>query len=388
MAWPRVGVVVAFLMLALCGLSSFTAALQLNVISKSNTSSSDLSIHNASADGDEYADCFDQPTPRRGLHPAKVLDCYNALNELFSLKYAFRPTTFARRPEVGFRLPRVVRNGTCVISIDVLDDDDADTFEPLIVYTTASEITLRCTQGDFRLGGRTLTGPRGVVDVLVFGRVWPLESGSTPSESAVAIPGELSTRRESDFLNNTSRMSLTRPAVSNLASRDKGLELINPELAAGLECYDPPLPRERHWPIDVTDCENASEEIWEDRERNQKYTFSREVVSTKFYFPLPATFRYRTCVVHLDVENEGDEDTVRLSIVEATAWVLAHKCSGEEKSLEVYGGWGKVGAGTKGLINIWVYGRPWPIQIGATNVTSLVPSQPSSLLDSEKGVAS
>lgn len=130
-----------------------------------------------------------------------------------------------------------------------------------------------------------------------------------------------------------------------------------PDLGGALECFDPPLPRERAWRINVKDCEIASDAISGDRERGQKYTFSREPVATEFYYPLPATFRYRSCVVLLDMNNNNDQDTVRLSIVEATAWVLAHKCSGEERSVDQYGGRATVGVGAKHLINVWVYGK-------------------------------
>ena len=83
------------------------------------------------------------------------------------------------------------------------------------------------------------------------------------------------------------------------------------------------------------------------------------------------------------MNNDSDEDTVKLSIIEATAWVLAHKCCGEEAPAEQYGGWGTVKAGSKGLINVWVYGRLWPPRVGATNVTSLVLARPASSINSD-----
>ena len=67
------------------------------------------------------------------------------------------------------------------------------------------------------------------------------------------------------------------------------------------------------------------------------------------------------------MNNDGDQDTVRLRIVEATAWVLAHKCSDEEKPVDRYGGRATVGVGAKDLIIVWVYGRLWPPPVVVTN---------------------
>ncbi len=380
--------VVALALLALHGTSTLAATLRSNSLSQANTSSSDvvgLSVLNISPNNDEYADCFNPATLPRGLYPAEHEDCLEAVKQLFYVKPPFRSTTFARRPGAGFKLPTVVRNGTCVISIDVMHDTDEDIFKPLLMYATARELALRCTQGAFRYGGRSLTGPKMVVEVLVFGRIRPLENGDSElvaSDSAVVVTGEQLTSRDLSLLNESS-LELTEPTMAKPASRGEILNLNNPVPFGSLQCYDPPLPRERAWPIDIKDCETATEAIFGEKQVDQKYTFSREPVATKFYYPLPATFRNRSCVVHIDMNNKGDQDTVRLSIVEATAWVLAHKCCGEEQSVEQYGGRGTVGGGSKGLINVWVYGRPWPPPAGASNMTSLVLAQPPPLIESE-----
>lgn len=391
MSLPRVSAA-ALLLIALHGFLTIAATLAPNVISLSNISTSDaisMFILKNSSNNDEYADCFNPATPRRGLYPAKLEDCLNAAEELISIRNPFRSVTFARRKIVGFPLPKVVRNGTCVISIDVINDADQDIFRPWQVYITARELALRCVQGAFDLGGRTMTGPRKVVDVLVFGRIWPIEdrigdkeSDPIVSEVAALIAGERLTTRDSSLLNSTS-INTTEPGVARTSSQDEDLDSRIPELGIILECYDPPLPRERAWPFDFKDCEVATEAIIGDRERNQKYTFSREPVVTKFYYHLPVTLSHNSCVVHLDMNNDSDQDTVRLSIVEATAYVLAHKCSGRENPVEQYGGRTTVGVGSKELIKVWVYGRPCPPPVGGTNVTSLALAQPANLIDSE-----
>ena len=376
----------ALLLLALHTFSIFAATLQASRISVSNTSSPDaasLPVIDTLSNYDENGDCFNSAEARRGLHPAKLQDCLNAVRELYDFKTPFRPIIFARRKRVGFMLPQVFRNGSCVISIDVMNDADSDTFRPWVVYTAAKEIALRCTQSPFLFGGRAKTGPLKVVDVLVFGRVWPPENGAVEPVTSDIVAGERLISRDSNLLKGPPP-SVIRPTVVNNTGHDNELGLDAAETGSGLRCYDPPLPRERVWPINSKDCEKASEAIIGGRARDQRYTFSRQRIDTKLYYPLPVTNRYRSCVVHLDMSNNSERDTVRLSIVEATAWVLAHKCSGEEKAVERYGGWGKVATGSKGLIKVWVYGRVWPPPVGAKNVTSLVLAQPASLIDSER----
>ncbi len=156
----------ALLLLFLYEFSVFAASLQSNPSSLSNASSSDaasLSIVNSSSSSNEGGDCFDPAIPHRGLYPPREQDCRNAAEEVFNFRDAFHPVTFARRGYVGFKLPKVFRNETCVISIDVVKDADRDKFKPWVVYATAMDIAHRCTQGTFRFGGRTLTGPKKVV---------------------------------------------------------------------------------------------------------------------------------------------------------------------------------------------------------------------------------
>lgn len=405
---------VGLLLLSLYGFSTFAASLQSGV---SNISSSDafgfLMLKNLSKDN-EYGDCFNPTTPRRGLYPAIEQDCLNAAKGVFDIRDPFRPTTFARRGNVGFKLPRVVRNATCVISIDLINGGDKDHFKPWLVYTTAVDIAHRCTRSPFRFGGRTTTGPKKVVDVLVFGRIWPLDEGvakPTAFESAVIAAKDQPASGKSSLLNkapqtkdsqNVTSLTLIGRSVANTTSLDQTLRLNAPELGGPLECYDPPLPRERAWPINFEDCRVATAAIFKDRDQTQRYTFSREPVATKLYYPLPAKFMYRSCVVLLDMGSNSDQDTVRLSIVEATAFVLAHKCSGEERSVDQFGGrttvgsyfprplklcsslagasltWrNSTGVGAQNLINVWVYGRPWPPPSGAMNAEKLALTQPA-----------
>ena len=384
MALPR-GRTAPLLLLAFHLLLTFVAARQSTTLSLSNKKSSAVTSVPASSADDEHEDCFDSSTAPGGPYLARHEDCLNAINEVFHVRSPLRPVTFSRSRYIDFMLPNVMRSGSCVLSIDVMHDADRDKLKPSLVYTAARAITSQCTQGAYHFGGSTVAGPRSIVHVVVFGRAWPLKdetSEPVASESTVVAAGQRLIGREPTLLNETSLTS-TEGGVARTQEWDKILDLNAPEPGTTLRCYDPPLPRERLWPIDVKDCEVATEAILKDRQRNQRYTFSRAHVVTSFYYHLPATFSHRSCVVHLDMNNNSDRDTVRLSIVEATAWVLAHKCSGEEESVEQYGGQGIVGVGSKGLINVWVYGRLWPPPIGATNMTNLILVPPTPLLESD-----
>lgn len=387
MAVPRTRAV-TLLLLAFHGFSIFAATLPSNVSSLSDTISPDavnLPILNVSSNDGAYSDCFNPATPRRGLYPAKLNDCLNAIDTLSVIKNPWHSVIFARRRRVGFTLPKIVRNETCVISIDVMNDADSDFMKPQVVYTKAREIALDCTQGAFRFGGRAKIGPKMVVDVLVFGRLWPLEDGAVEpiaSESAVIMAEEGLTGRNSDLRNKPPLRIMAPSGIDNMG-HDSNLSLNALELGAELKCYDPPLPRERIWPINVNDCEMATSAFVGHKPISQKYTFSRKPIATKYYYHLPATYSYGSCVVHLDMNNDDDQDTVKLATVEATAWVLAHKCCGEEKPTQQYGGWGTVNTGSQGLINVWIYGRLWPPRVGPTNVTGLALARPASLIDSD-----
>jgi hypothetical protein len=332
----------------------------------------------------EYDDCFDPPAPRTGLYPTNLEDCSNAAQGLIQDREPFRPIIFARKGIAGYRLPKVVRNGTCVISIDVLNDNDKDTFTLWKAYTAAIDIARRCTQGPYTLGGRTTVGPKNVVNVVVFGRTWPPPVGTIEPAASGAALVEASAQPRNivvALLNTPQPSSITSPEI-NITSIEQRLDLntsslySNRSLGGIPECADPPMPRERAWPIEFEDCEQATYAIIRDRDRTLDYTFSRKPLTSKYYYPLPATFRYKTCVILLDTMSDQDEDTVRLAYVESTAWVLAHKCSGLEKSSEEYGGRVTVGVGAKDLINIWIYGRIWLPPIEGSNSTAL-------LLDSE-----
>ena len=303
-------------------------------------------LETANADSGE---CFTDtgPSARRHLWPVNSIDCINAADEMMKNRRAHVSMTFGRRAGMDFKLPWRARNRSCIVAVDTLNNVDFDEIELWEMFQTALNRIERCTTGDHIFGGRKAVGSKNVVYVYVFGIGSPLPI-SAPTFSAPA-PVVARAQIESSELRllNTSSSQSPHPLNSTSASALRGIP----------ECYDPPLPRERAVPIsNFADCAAATIDIVASRPRAQIYIFSRKPSPDPHHYRLPATFRVGTCVVHLDMADADDEDPVRLSFVESTAWVLAHKCSGLEKPEEKWGGTMTVGVGAMDLIRVWVYG--------------------------------
>ena len=305
----------------------------------------------------EEGECFSEsgPTPRRHLYPVKSLDCFNAAHEMLRNRRDHVTMTFGRRATgagLNFKLPWTARNNSCLVTVDTLNNDDFDTIVLWEVYSAALDRIEKCTTGEEKFGGRLAVGPKKVVYVYVFGIGSPLQIPI----SALSAPTHIVARAqiENTELNllNASSPQTTDPTNSI------NVPTTNASTLHGIpECFDAPLPRERSVPIsNFSDCEAATYDIVGARIRTQLCIFSRKPSTDLDHYQLPATFRTGTCVVHLDMEYPNAEDTVRLSYVESTAWVLAHKCSGLEKPGDKWGGTMTVSVGAKDLIRVWVYG--------------------------------
>lgn len=322
------------------------------LLNTSSLAAADISILDTS--NVDEGECFSKsgPSPRKHLYPVKSIDCINAADEMMKNRRDHKSMTFGRRAGMDFKLPWRARNKSCIVTVDALNDVDFDTIVLWEVYQTALNRIEKCTTGENVFGGSKVVGSKNVVYVYVFGIGSPIQL----SASALSPPSPILARAQNQnselSLLNTSSSQTTEPLdLTSAATTDASPLLGIPE------CFDPPLPRERSVPVtNFTDCVAATIEIVGSRSRTQMYIFSRKSSTNPFHYQLPATFRTRTCVVHLDMENENAEDSVRLGYVESTAWVLAHKCSGSEKPEEKWGGTMTVSVGARDLIRVWVYG--------------------------------
>ena len=325
------------------------------LLDTSSLATTSLSIHNTS--NTEEGECFSEsgPTPRRHLYPVRSLDCFKAAQEMLKNRRDHVPMEFGRQATKAglvFKLPWTARNRSCIVTVDTLNNDDSDTIVLWEVYSAALNRIEKCTTGEEKFGGRLEVGPKKVVYVYVFGIGSPLQLLPPASSAPTHVVARAQIENSELSLLNTSSPQTTDPtnAISVLTTNASTLRGIP-------ECFDAPLPRERSVPIsNFADCEAATFDIVGARPRTQIFIFSRNPSTDPDHYQLPATFRRRTCVVHLDMDSPDAEDTVRLSYVESTAWVLAHKCSGLEKPEEKWGGTMTVSVGAKDLIRVWVYG--------------------------------
>jgi len=360
-------------------------ALTLSLPSPIEASNADnLNVSNVAAFGDN---CFDASFAPR-LFPAVHQDCIDASQQILKTSKNVRGWyVFSRSSKVQFQLPWVARNGTCVISLDVANDDDKDKFMPWTAYLAALSLANVCVNNEHRLGGKLIIGPHKVVTLMVFGRMWPAvdqDEGPRGLPMGVAEPGSVVARE-----GNNSRTRALDASQYNLTSQETsgspGIDTGNSSVLQNLSnasnqvlntnaarsnattgpqatslggipvCWDPPTQREIANPINISDCEKAAIQIIGDRDKYDQYIFSRRKVWDPFYYPMPARFTHGSCVVSLDMENDSDQDRVRVAYVESSAWVLAHKCSGEELPQFKYGGSMTVGVGANDLIRVWVY---------------------------------
>lgn len=301
-------------------------------------------------------------------------DCYRAAEEIIEGKPRDIPLRFSRKPNAEYRLPATFDYGTCSIIVDVLDANDEDTFGVSTLYGAALDVANRCTMSPGQAvdiwGGNRTAGLKGLVNVFVSGMgSLDVVSGPTTSGNAQIVPR---TQAESKVPESSDSSSLNSdvPILEALAGgRKPGLNtsaIISKRSSAGigtslrgpLTCYDPPLPRELLYPYVASDCDEASDQIVGNRNKWAAYIFSRKPSISPYWYQLPVKYKYGSCVILIDMNDDKAEDAVRVTYVASSAWVLARKCSGEENPEYRYGGFMTVSVGAADLISIHVYGRP------------------------------
>ena len=127
---------------------------------------STLQITNPAFPNNEYS-CFN---PEPGHLPTNILDCQSASFEILKGRRVTWDYTFSRGDRGNFKLPAFFRSGTCLISLDMLYDDQMDRLTVLEVQETALNLALRCTNSpDFKTGGIVAMGPKNVLYITIIG---------------------------------------------------------------------------------------------------------------------------------------------------------------------------------------------------------------------------
>lgn len=129
-----------------------------------------ISIH---CDDDEVA-CF---AGGRGshMHPTTFNACKKVISWLVSHDKTEGLITFSRTPGVGYKVPAQWMSGNCVVGIDMRSDNDVDAVSFHDIAVDAYAVALTCIIYEPHLGGTRPVGPRGVMNVTLWGAPRRLE---------------------------------------------------------------------------------------------------------------------------------------------------------------------------------------------------------------------
>ena len=116
---------------------------------------------------EEYS-CFN-PVPDR--LPTNYADCTMAAIEMHKGTEK-RFYIFGRGIYATYQLPKTFFSGTCVLTLDMVYDDQLDSLTFDVIRDTIFGLALRCATGPvFDSGGIAAVGPRNVLHVTIFGKV-------------------------------------------------------------------------------------------------------------------------------------------------------------------------------------------------------------------------
>lgn len=108
--------------------------------------------------------------------PVNYQDCEAAVDEMHHGS-DMRVYTFGRGPRssgVTYRLPKTFCVGTCVLTLDMVYEEQMDRLSFFQVNEVALNLALQCTNGHyFNVGGVESVEPRNVLFITIFGAAPP-----------------------------------------------------------------------------------------------------------------------------------------------------------------------------------------------------------------------
>ena len=107
--------------------------------------------------------------PQTPLQPTTFRACRAVIKWLGSHDKQRGLITFSRRPGFGYRVPDQWVGGNCWVGIDMHTDDDVDTLSFRDIGFKAYMIALACVITPPHLGGTLQVGPKGVMNVSIWG---------------------------------------------------------------------------------------------------------------------------------------------------------------------------------------------------------------------------
>ena len=108
-------------------------------------------------------------SPDSKLSPTTFRECRHLIKWMNSFDKDKGEITFSRKPGVGYRLPDQWMLGTCVLGIDMVSDDVEDTVTFREIGIEAYTVALACVIRPPHLGGRRPVGPKGLINVTLWG---------------------------------------------------------------------------------------------------------------------------------------------------------------------------------------------------------------------------
>ncbi|KAL8693240.1 MAG: hypothetical protein Q9218_001913 [Villophora microphyllina] len=123
------------------------------------------------------------PHPQR--HKALELDCFVLAHRLVRrLPYPDRQERWSHDPSRGLKVPKFFYEKTCVFEVDLPPEAQGGWMASFSdIAFGSNEIVHPCVWGEEHLGGTTKIGPKGKIDLKVYGREW--EPPEPPEEISV-----------------------------------------------------------------------------------------------------------------------------------------------------------------------------------------------------------
>ena len=110
--------------------------------------------------------CFEH---RSNLYPAKYLDCVAAIDNMSRGK-ATQPCTFSRGRPADVKLPKNFSSGSCLVTLDMVYDDQIDTVTFSDIRDRALALAFQCTRNPIHdNGGVAPVGPMEILYITIIG---------------------------------------------------------------------------------------------------------------------------------------------------------------------------------------------------------------------------
>ena len=291
--------------------------------------------------------CFDPTFPPPALsYPIRYPGCLDAADEILLSRRKNVPLTFSRSENADIQLPWRIHGGNCLMSLDVLNNDDEEVMSIQDANEIATALCRVCVRGYYRYGGTTPVGPRRVVHISVYGTT-PVTVGAI--RPAASQPSHVVARR-------VGRQTESRdsPAPEDSLITPVGKSNLSISTTNKAECFSKRdlSPRVHLDLAKSLDCFNAADEILKWGPVYTEMRFGRRADSD---FRLPWSARSESCIVAIDTLNNQDFDTLTLFEVHRTTMDQIRDCTIGDNTL-----YGSRAVGPRNIVYIYVFGLRTP----------------------------